>query len=345
MMDVYSPKTLEEAIRLLDADPGLKVVAGGTDLIPRLNQRLESYDKLCYIRPYPETSGVRTEEDGRLFVGASVRLNETAEIPELAPYTALVSAATHVASYQIRNQATIGGNILQENRCMFFNNQVHWSDVNHCFKWGGNKCYQFPQSKVCMALFQSDVAPVLIAYGASVRVRGPEGEREIPAEKLYNSWNAKDPKNQKSLAHNEILTGILLPPAEEVGRSSYVRWTLRGTFDFPLLSCALAVRTEGDAVTRCGICFGAAGIRPQAFPAGADAFTGLALSELPAAAKGLHAEAAKRIQPFRDTHLDGNVRREKAGWLLEAAVAELLSPDNGKHTWFRGSAELMAPVE
>ncbi len=345
MMDVYSPKSLDEAIRLLDEDPGLKLVAGGTDLIPRLNQRLESYDRLCYIRPYPETSGVRTESDGRLFVGASTRLNETAEIPELTPYTALISAATHVASFQIRNQATIGGNILQENRCMFFNNQVHWSDVNHCFKWGGKMCYQFPKSKVCMALFQSDVAPVLIAYGASVRVRGPEGDREIPAEKLYLTWNPKNPKNQKSIAHNEILLGILLPPAEEIGRSAYVRWTLRGTFDFPLLSCAVAVRTENDKVTGCSITFGAAGIKPQSFPAGADAFRGQPLSELPAIAKTLHGEAAKRIQPFRDTHVDGDVRREKAGWLLEAAVAELLSPDNGRNTWFRGSAEPMDSLE
>ena len=316
-MEVKRPETLQEALALLREDKALKIVAGGTDLIPRLNQRLEFHEKLMYIKPYPELCGVRKEEDGRLFVGAYTRLSDVAKEEALKPYGALCEAASHVASYQIRNQATIGGNILQENRCMYFNNQIPWSDVNHCFKWGGGKCFQYPNSKVCMALFQSDVAPVLISYGASVRIQGPDGTREEAVEKLYLSGG------KKALAQDEILLGILLPALTEEDRSAYVRWTLRGTFDFPLLGCAVTMRTEGETVKACSIVFGAAGIKPQPFPAGNEAFTGKTRKELPGIAASLAEEAGKRIMAFRDTHVDGDVRKEKAVVLLRQAAEKL----------------------
>ena len=316
-MKVFRPGTIAEAVALLSENENMKLVAGGTDLIPRINQRFEKHAELCYIGGYPETSGVKEEEDGRIFVGASEKLSGLEKYPALAGYPALLQAAGRVASPQIRNQATIGGNILQENRCMYFNNQVPWSDVNHCFKWGGQQCYQYPKSKVCMALFQSDIAPVLISCGAGVRITGSEGEREMPVDQLYL------PGGKKNLKHDEIVTGVLLPALADGDTSVYVRWTLRGSFDFPLLGCAVAMNVQDGVCSGCRIVFGAAGVKPQAFPAGDEAFIGKRIEELSAVAETLGEEAGKKIMAFRDTHVDGEVRREKAGRLLKAAVEKL----------------------
>ena len=283
-MKVVRPESLDAAIKLVKEDEQLKLVSGGTDLIPRLNQRLEKHESLCFISPYPELTGVR-RADGRIFIGACTRLAEIDKEP-----------------------------ILQENRCMYFNNQVPWSDVNHCFKWGGAQCFQYPKSKVCMALFQSDVAPVLIAYGAAVRIRGSEGEREMPVEQLYLSGG------KKNLKHDEILTGVLIQEARETHRCAYVRWTLRGSFDFPLLGCVVSMDVREGCASGCRIVFGAAGVKPQSFAAGEEAFEGKSVSELPEIAKSLHEEAAKKIMGFTDTHVDTATRKEKAGWLLEDAL-------------------------
>ena len=316
-MKVFRPETIAEAAALLSEDENLKLVAGGTDLIPRINQKFEKHAGLVFIGAYPETSGVREEEDGRIFIGASEKLSGLEKCTALAGYPALLQAAGRVASPQIRNQATIGGNILQENRCMYFNNQVPWSDVNHCFKWGGAQCFQYPKSRICMALFQSDVAPVLIAYGASVRIIGNEGLREMPVGELYL------PGGKKNLKHDEIVTGVLLPALTKGDTSVYVRWTLRGSFDFPLLGCAVVMNVKDGECKDCRIVFGAAGIKPQAFPAGAEAFIGKRIEEFSDIAAGLAEEAGKKIMAFRDTHVDGEVRREKAGVLLKAALEKL----------------------
>ena len=311
-MLVHSAKDLADAAAFLTANPGARIVAGGTDLLPRISQKLESHPALCYVDRLPETSGVRRMEDGSLFVGASVRLWEAAELPELAGYAAVAAAASKVASPQIRNQATIGGNILQENRCMYFNNHVPWSDVNHCFKWGGDRCFQYKKSPECVALFQSDVAPALIAFGALALIYGPEGERRLPVEELYLS------AGRKALAPNEILLGVLLPPLGEGTRSAYARRTIRGSFDFPLLSCAVRARIVDGTVAECDAVFGAAGVRPARLPAAAS-LAGRRAEELPEAAKELLGGVAKVIAPFQDTRVNAPVRVDLAkSTLLEA---------------------------
>lgn len=315
-MIIYRPTSLDEALFLLEKDPGLKPVSGGTDLIPRLNQRLERHPALCLLGNWPEMNNIRTEE-ARIFIGARLTLSEIGRHPLLAPFKALRYAANHAASPQIRNQATVGGNILQENRCMYFNNQVPWSDVSRCYKWGGTQCFQYPGSRVCMALFQSDLAPVLMSYSASVRIKGAGGEYEMPIEDLYLAGG------KKNLRHDELLTGVLFPEADSSHRCAYARWTLRGSFDFPLLGCAASMNVLEGKVRNCRIVFGSAGIRPRRFEAGEAAFDGQPAGSLKEIAHTLHEEASKVIMGFTDTHVDSASRKEKAGWLLEDALSSI----------------------
>ncbi len=317
VMNVSKPENLEEAIRFLSDHPEARIVAGGTDLLPRINQKLESHDTLCYIDDLPEMSGV-VAKDGGVFIGASARLSEIAASKELSGYTALLQAASKVASPQIRNQATIGGNILQENRCMYFNNHVPWSDVNHCFKWGGKRCFQYKSSKECVALFQSDVAPVLIAFDADAVIYGPDGRRNLPVEELYLT------AGRKNIAHNEILLGIKLPALMEGVFSAYARKTIRGSFDFPLLSCAVRLVTGEDRVIKdAKVVFGSAGVMPAVFQAAEDVMVGKKINELTALADTLKPAVSKVIMPFRDTRVNGPVRKDMAKEVFSKAITQI----------------------
>ncbi len=307
-MDVNKPKTLIEAAKFLADHTDAKIVAGGTDLLPRINQKLEKHETLCYLDDLPEMSGVRREKDGRVFVGASVRLYEIAEIEMLRKYTALLQAASKAASPQIRNQATMGGNILQENRCMYFNNQVPWSDVNRCLKWGGKQCFQYRNSKECVALFQSDIAPVLIAFDAVAVIYSLSyGEKEMPVKDLYLKEGAKN------IDHDEILIGIRLPAVLEGECSAYVRKTIRGSFDFPLLCCAARFVIGKDMIIKeAKVVFGAAGVMPRVFEPAEDMFVGSSKKDLPAIAEKLKTAIPKHIAPFRDVHVNAGVRHDMA---------------------------------
>ena len=231
--ECHQSETLESASRFLREHPGAKMIAGGTDLIPRLNQKIESKEDVCFLDNIPEMREIRKQEENHVVIGALTKLVELCESPDLSSYTALIEAAGKVASPQIRNQATIGGNILQENRCMYFNQAVFWSDVNRCFKRGGDRCYQYKNSKECMALFQSDIAPVLIAYGATAFIYNNGSQREMPVIDLYL------PAGKKNLGNEDFLLGFKLPAFKENDLSAYSRRALRGSFDFPIVSCAV----------------------------------------------------------------------------------------------------------
>lgn len=318
-MIVNKPNSLEEAVRFLSEHPQAKIVAGGTDLLPRINQKLEGHDTLCYIDDLPEMCGINVVNDNGVFIGASVRLADISSIKELSGYTALLQAANKVASPQIRNQATIGGNILQENRCMYFNNQVPWSDVNRCFKWGGNQCFQYKNSKECVALFQSDIAPVLMAFDAVAVIFGPEGKREIPVKDLYLKAGLKN------IAYNDILLGILLPAIVEGERSVYVRKTIRGSFDFPLLGCAVRLTTaENQVIKDVKVVFGAAGVMPSVFKVAEEVMAGKSVSELTGLLEDLKPAVPKVISPFQDTRVNSLVRNDMAKELLGKAIAQVV---------------------
>lgn len=317
-MNVSKPQTIDAAVQFLTEHPEAKIVAGGTDILPRINQKLETHKVLCYIDDLPEMFDVRYEQDGTVFVGASIRLAEIPRIKMLSGYTALLQASSKVASPQIRNQATIGGNILQENRCMYFNNHVPWSDVNHCFKWGGKQCFQYKNSKECVALFQSDVAPVLISFEAKAVIQGIKGIREMPIEDLYLKAGLKN------IAHNDILLGVKFPPLSKNEHSAYVRRTIRGSFDFPLVSCAVNIRTDKDIINDCRVVFGAAGVMPAELHAAKEVLIGRKIDELPLLAEELQTGISKIIAPFQDTHVNAAVRKDMARDTFLQAIAKII---------------------
>lgn len=301
-MKVQQVTNLEQAIQLLSTHPEAKIVAGGTDLIPRINQNIESHDSLFFLKDIKEMTTIKKDDKGQVYLGALVRLTELSENPLLQEYTALIQAAIAVASPQIRNVATIGGNILQENRCMYFNQTVNWSKVEKCYKLGGNRCYQYTGSKECVALFQSDVAPVLMSFGATALIFGKNGYREVLFSELY--LNA----GLKKIEHEEILVAVKIPPITGRWHSAYIKKTIRGSFDFPLISCAVLLKEDSGKIVYASIVMGAAGVKPREVME-ANLLVGKEMSNTLGIASEIEKSITKYIAPFRDTRVDFMVRR------------------------------------
>jgi len=316
-MKVVRIESLDAAIQYLTQNPESKIVAGGTDLIPRLNQKLENQDNLCCLENIPQMLGIK-KDDNFVFVGALTKLVEISKDKTLSNYSALIQAASKVASPQIRNQATIGGNILQENRCMYFNQSVPWSDINLCFKRGGNKCYQYKNSKECVALFQSDIAPALIAFSATALIQGIDGQREIPVKDLYFS------AVKKNIKDNEILIGIKIPLISDSTFSAYERKTFRGSFDFPLISCAVFIIEKKGLIEKISVVLGAAGVKPAEVKEIIPLCEGKSLTQLPEIASGALKIVAKHTVPFKDTRVNGSVRKDMVKTVFINAVKNII---------------------
>ena len=144
-------------------------IGGGTDIMPLLKNEVRDDKDFVFLKKIPELH-VLEEKDGDLIIGAAMTLTELAESELLnSRYAAIAQAASLTASPQIRNIATVGGNIMQDRRCIYFNQPHLWrSGLAYCFKTGGSICHQIPNSPVCRAIYYSDVATALIAYEAEV---------------------------------------------------------------------------------------------------------------------------------------------------------------------------------
>ena len=187
------PSTIDEAANLLKEHNSLaRVAAGGTDLFPRLKYGLEHPEVIISLKniaaPPPSES-----PDGILQIDALTRLSDVTRSPiiqEKAPL--LVKAAAQVASEEIRNMGTLGGNLCQESRCLYYNQSHSFQFVEPCFKRGGKHCYFLKKGKKCLAVYMADTAPALISLDAKIRIISPNVERELPIEELY-SGDAIDP--------------------------------------------------------------------------------------------------------------------------------------------------------
>ena len=316
--NVIAAHSLEEALQSLRDDPSLYPVAGGTDILPRVNQGIEAHGSYLLLGGIPGLRFVSRTWTG-VRIGALTTLTEIAESSLPDSFRALKEAASRAASSQIRNSGTIGGNLLQENRCMYFNQSVSWRREAGCFKLGGDRCYQYKGSADCVALFQSDTAPALMALGATVVLQSADGSREIPVESLYLPCG----RNNKALEKGELLTEVRIPRLPDLC-SAYVRETVRGSFDFPIVSCAAALQiTEGN-VTGARIVMGSAGTSPARAQKSEELLIGKTREE----ARELITEAAqaacRMVMPFCDSRVDGAVRRVMGAEVTEKALRQLL---------------------
>lgn len=254
--DYIAPRSVDEAVDTLsDCGPEAMIVAGGTDLYPNMKRRQFEPRVLVGLRDLPELRGLRGDVNSGVVIGAGMTLTQLSSHPAIQHhYPALARAAGLVSTPQLRNVGTIGGNLCVDTRCNYYNQSYHWrKSIGFCMKKDGNICLVAPGSPRCWAVSSSDTAPVMVTLGARVRLVGPNGEREIPVQALYQddgiAYLTKGP--------HEILTEILIPPADGL-KSTYWKLRRRGSFDFPVLGVAVALRQDDDGtVTDARIALGA----------------------------------------------------------------------------------------
>jgi 4-hydroxybenzoyl-CoA reductase subunit beta len=289
---VYEPaRSVAHAVELLarhgaDALP----VAGGTDLYANMKQRLFTPKVLVGLRPAKEMHFLAYDDRTGLTLGALATLTDIAESDVVrGRYAALAQAAQLISTPQLRNMGTIGGNVCLDTRCNYYNQNLDWRKaLGYCMKKDGDVCRVALSSPKCVAVNSSDTAPVLIAFGASVHVAGPRGERAIPIGEFYRN----DGMLAWTIERGEIVTKISLPPPQPNTRSAYVKLRLRNSFDFPILGVAVMIRTDGAGTcTGAKLVLNAVASRPVEVAAAAEALVGTQLEphDLEAAAEAAFA--------------------------------------------------------
>jgi len=244
------PTTVNEALAVLNDRPAL-IHGGGTDLLGCLREGVLSVDTMVSLSSIDELKGIRQAKDGGLRIGALATVADVAAAKKIAAgYTALAEAASEVASPQLRNQGTIGGNLCQKPRCWYY--RGHFD----CLRKGGDRCFAYEGENqyhcifggdMCYIVHPSDTAPALAALGAVCRISGPAASRSVAAESFHVP-PVEDPQRETVLGPDEILTEIILPAPAKGLRSSYRKVRTRGAWDFALAGIALAIVFDGDTV-------------------------------------------------------------------------------------------------
>jgi len=307
-----APRTVAEAVKILAGEgPAAMAVAGGTDLLPNMKRRHQAPRVLVSLRGIPELKALNGS------FGAAVTLNEIVRY-EKTP-TALRQAAAQVATPQIRNMGTLGGNLCLDTRCTYYNQTYEWRKaIDFCLKKDGKTCWVATASKRCVAVSSTDTAPALIALNAAVTLVSPAGEREVKVEDLYRN----DGIEYLARAPDEILTEVRVPAG---WKSTYWKLRRRGSFDFPILGVAVALKFEKDVISDARMALGAVASRPFLVEKAGEFLKGKTLSdEVIAHAAEL---AANRAKPMDNTDMDLYWRKEVTDDFAGYALRELRGDD------------------
>jgi 4-hydroxybenzoyl-CoA reductase subunit beta len=241
-----SARTVDDAVKYMsDHGSDAMLVAGGTDLYPNMKRRQFEPGVLVGLAGVRDLRGVRGTARAGLTIGSGTTLSTVAAHADVVgSFPALATAAGLVSSPQLRNMGTIGGNVCVDTRCNYYNQSYQWRKaVGFCMKKDGDICLVAPGSSRCWAVSSSDTAPVFWSLGARARLVGPKGERTIPVEALFRD----DGIDYLAKQRDEVLTDLTLPPADG-WRTAYLKLRRRGSFDFPVLGVAVALKLNGDSL-------------------------------------------------------------------------------------------------
>lgn len=279
-------------------------IAGGTDLLPNLKHRILSPTRLVSLAGL---RGACVEAVDDVVIDASIRLDALALDPLVLRHAGpLARAASLIAGPQIRTMGTLGGNVLLDTRCLYYNQTQFWRRaLGYCLKADGTWCHVVGGPKTCVATQSSDTVPVLLAMDAKLDLLGPAGARTLPIRDLYR-YNGMD---HLQIEKGELLTAIRIPKPAAGFRGSYQKLRTRDSIDFPQLGLAIVGQFDGPRVSGLQIVVGAVNPQPKGIR-GLEAFDGVALDT-----DAMHAIADlvfKQTRPQASTHGDTTWRRQMA---------------------------------
>jgi xanthine dehydrogenase YagS FAD-binding subunit len=281
--DYVSPTTSKQAVSLLGGAWGnTEVLAGGTDLLALMKDDVVAPKRLVNIKDIKDLQGVSANAQG-FRIGSLTTLGELSENDDVKKnFPAFAEALTEAASPQIRNIATLGGNLCQRPRCWYFRNGLGLLPKDENGKElvaDGENRYHAILGNDGPAKFvsPSTLVPVLVAYGAKIRLEGPKGKRELPLEKFYVIPKTEN-EREHDLRSNEIVTEIVIPHAGD-WKAAHYELRQKAAFDWPLAVAAVALKTEGSTVRDARVVLGYVAPVPWPSQEAEKALTGQSVDE------------------------------------------------------------------
>src|ERR671926_642542 len=240
--EYHTPQNIAEAVKIIgDAGPEGQFVAGGTDLYPNMKRRQQMPKTVISVMRLAELNQITGDGAQGVRIGASVTLTDICEHPIInRDYPVVAKAARTISTPLLRNMGTIGGNLLLDTRCNYYDQNYEWrKGINFCLKKDGDVCWVAPGRPKCWAVQSSDLVPLMVAIGARLKLVSTLGERLVEARGFYND----DGIDYLRKRPDELLAEIQLPPAAG-WRAVYKKLRRRGAFDFPVLGVAARVDAE-----------------------------------------------------------------------------------------------------
>ncbi len=315
---ILKPASLSQAVTMHQAEPQPRYLAGGTDLVPNMRKNIQKAQTLIDISGLAELREIRTESQS-LRIGAGVTLEAFCEAPAVRTHAPLlVQAASQVAAATHRATATVGGNLLQDTRCYFYNQSDWWRTANEfCMKCEGDICRVAPKSDRCYACYSGDLAPALLVLDARIDIVGPTGTRQEPLAALF----ADDGMHHLKLAAGDLLVSVEVP-AQAGWSAGYEKMRLRGAIDFPLAGVAVALRRDGNRVAELRVACTGVNSYPGLVP-GLEALAGKVPDD--AFYATLDKAVRKEIQPMASTLTAAGYRRRIVSAMARRLVGKLFA--------------------
>ncbi|MBI4523647.1 MAG: FAD binding domain-containing protein [Deltaproteobacteria bacterium] len=320
--ELFYPESLDEAVSAYESHHGSKPVAGGTDLFIAMKRRLMRPERLIDLTTLKHELSYVTEDEHIVKIGALTRLIDLERHPLVVKhFPSLAVAIKSIASIQIRQSATLGGNICLDNRCYYYNYGLApgvelWEP---CLKRSGRICHVTGKlDDTCYAVYSGDTAPVLVSLDSHVKIFGPLGERIIPLPELFSGLGER-PFN---LERGEIVKEVEIPVPKNETRFSFQKFRSQEV-DFPLASVAVSARRGADGVVEeARIVLGALGCAPLRVRSAEDFLQG----RKPGEALDSVVDLCRREAQFiNNVHVAPNIRSRVLTKLVKGCIAEVTS--------------------
>jgi 4-hydroxybenzoyl-CoA reductase subunit beta len=314
----HQPQTIAEAVAIANSCNGdFDFVSGGTDLLPNYKDRLNPRSNVISLSGVKELYEISPTK-----IGAMARLVEIENsrlLRERLPV--LPAAAATIATPLIRESGTVGGNIMLDTRCFYFNQSLFWRDSkDYCLKADGNVCLVVPQEKICYATYSGDLAPVFMALGATFVLEGPDGKREVPSAKFFThdgiTRNVKLPE--------EILTHVIIPSKAQTLRASYMKLRVRDSMDFPVMGVAVAIDLTERTIEYLRVALTGVATTPLLFDEITDGLAGDQLTE--DLIDDVSEDIMNRVTPYRNVAYSPQYRKAMIGVYLKRMMRGFLPP-------------------
>lgn len=315
--EFHQPNSIAEAVALANSLNGdFDFISGGTDLLPNYKMRLNPRKHVISLSSIEELYKSSSNS-----IGAMARLVEIENHDELKKVLPVIPmTAAQIATPLLRESGTVGGNIMLDTRCFYFNQSLFWrNSKNYCLKADGDVCLVVPQETICYATYSGDLAPVFMVLGASFVLAGSEGTREVSSKKFFTH----DGITRHVKLHEEILTHVKIPPEAKNLRANYLKLRVRDSMDFPVLGAAVAIQLEQKTIQRLHVALTGVATTPLEFDEMTEKLAGDQLTEN--LIEHLSDDIMNQVTPYKNVAFSPQYRKAMISVYLKRLFTDFLN--------------------